>query len=83
MKSFHSRSQHYISASETSALAVAAPRFAVFVVTNGRALQTPVVLGARNGNTAWIGSGISTGQQVIAYPPATVRDGFRVAARKP
>ena len=70
-------------ASETSGLAVAAPRFAVFVVTNGRALQTPVVLGARNGNAAWIGSGITTGQQVIAYPPATVRDGLRVAAHKP
>ena len=74
-------------ASETSGLAVAAPRFAVFVVTNGRAVQTPVVLGARNDNAAWIdgglNTGITTGQQVIAYPPATVRDGLRVAARKP
>ena len=69
--------------SGTSGLAVAAPRFAVFVVANGRAVQTPVMLGARNGNAAWISSGITTGQQVIAYPPATVRDGLRVAARKP
>ena len=53
------------------------------MVANGRAVQTPVVLGARNGNAAWISSGITTGQQVIAYPPATVRDGLRVAARKP
>ena len=28
-------------------------------------------------------SGLTTGQQVIVYPPATVRDGQRVAARKP
>ena len=59
------------------------PRHAVFVVEEGRARQTAVVLGARNGNTAWIHSGIATGQQVIAYPPATIRDGLRVAARKP
>lgn len=59
------------------------PRHAVFVVDEGRARQTAVVLGARNGNVAWIHSGIATGQQVIAYPPATVRDGLRVAARKP
>ena len=58
-------------------------RFAVFVVNEGRARQTAVELGARNGNAAWIRSGITTDQQVIAYPPATVRDGLRVAARKP
>lgn len=58
-------------------------RHAVFVVDEGRARQTAVVLGARNGNAAWMHSGIATGQQVIAYPPATVRDGLRVAARKP
>ena len=56
---------------------------AVFVADGGRARQTAVVLGARNGSVAWIRSGITTGQQVIAYPPATVRDGLRVAARKP
>ena len=58
-------------------------RHAVFVVEKGRARQTAVVLSARNGNAAWIHSGIATGQQVIAYPPDTVRDGLRVAARKP
>jgi HlyD family secretion protein len=67
-----------------SSAATAAPaRFAVFVVNDGRARQTAVELGARNGSTAWIRSGITTDQQVIAYPPATVRDGLRVAARKP
>jgi HlyD family secretion protein len=67
-----------------SSAATAAPaRFAVFVVNDGRARQTAVELGARNGSTAWIRSGITTDQQVIAYPLATVRDGLRVAARKP
>ena len=65
------------------ARATAPTRFAVFVADNGRARQTIVELGARNGSAAWIRSGISTGQQVIAYPPASVRDGLRVAALKP
>ena len=68
---------------DSTARAGLAPRFAVFVVDKGRARQTPVVLGARNGSAAWISSGVTTGQQVIAYPPATVHDGLRVAARKP
>ena len=57
-------------------------RFAVFVVDGGRARLVPVVLAARNGSAAWIRSGLATGQQVIVYPPAAVRDGVRIAARK-
>ena len=67
----------------TTGAAKAATRFAVFVADGGRARQTTVELGARNGNAAWIRGGIATGQQVIAYPPANVREGLRVAARKP
>ena len=59
-----------------------APRFAVFVAEAGRAKQVPVVLAARNSSAAWIKSGLATGQQVIVYPPAMVRAGVRVAARK-
>ena len=59
-----------------------AARFAVFVADDGRARQTTVTLGARNGSAAWIRSGLAPGQQVIVYPPATVRDGVRVKARK-
>ena len=59
-----------------------APRFAVFLSDGGRARQVRVVLGARNGSAAWIRSGLVPGQQVIVYPPATVRDGVRVTARK-
>ena len=55
---------------------------AVFVVDGGRARQVPVQLGARNGAMAWIRSGLAPGTLVIVYPPATVRDGVKVAARK-
>jgi HlyD family secretion protein len=60
----------------------AAPRFAVFLSDGGRARLVSVELAARNGSAAWIRSGLTTGQQVIVYPPAAVRDGARVAARK-
>ncbi len=71
------------SSASTAPQAPQPTRFAVFALSEGRARQTPVELGARNGTAAWIRSGVSTGQQVIAYPPATVRDGLRVTARKP
>ena len=70
-------------ARETTGLPRASTQYAVFVAEGGRARQTAVELGARNGNSAWIHSGVTAGQQVIAYPPATVRDGLRVVARKP
>jgi HlyD family secretion protein len=59
-----------------------ATQFAVFVTDGGRARQVPVVLAARNGSAAWVRSGVAPGQQVIVYPPAAVRDGVRVSARK-
>jgi HlyD family secretion protein len=58
-------------------------RFGVFVADGGRARQVAVQLGARNGSAAWIRSGLTPGQQVIMYPPATVKDNQRVAERKP
>ena len=59
-----------------------ATRFAVFVADAGRARQVPVLLGARNASAAWVRGGLTPGQQVIVYPPATVRDGIKVKARK-
>jgi HlyD family secretion protein len=59
------------------------PRFAAFVADSGRARQVAVQLGARNSSAAWIRSGLAPGQQVIVYPPATVKDGQPIAARKP
>jgi HlyD family secretion protein len=59
-----------------------AARHAVFVAEQGRARQVAVTLGGRNGSVAWIHAGLTPGQQVIVYPPAAVRDGVRIAARK-
>jgi HlyD family secretion protein len=59
-----------------------AARHAVFVAEQGRARQVAVTLGGRNGSVAWIRAGLTPGQQVIVYPPAAVRDGVRIAARK-
>jgi HlyD family secretion protein len=55
---------------------------AVFVVEGGRARLVPVTLGARNGQEAWIESGVAPGAQVIVYPPAATRDGLRVKPRQ-
>lgn len=55
----------------------------VFVVDGGRARLTVVEVGARNGSLAWIRSGLSPGQAVIAYPPPAVAEGVRVRSRRP
>ncbi len=55
---------------------------AAFVVEGGRAKLTPVTLAGRNGQSAWITQGLTPGAKVIVYPPAAVRDGVRVKARK-
>ncbi len=56
-------------------------RAAVFVFDRGRARLTPVKVAARNGSLAWVREGLAPGAKVIVYPPATVADGTRVAAR--
>jgi HlyD family secretion protein len=71
------------SADKAGGRPTAATRFAVFLSDGGRARQVPVELGARNGSVAWIRSGLTPGQRVIVYPPATVKDSRRVAERKP
>jgi hypothetical protein len=47
-----------------------------------RAKLTPPALQARNGSADWIGKGLSAGAKVLIHPPAAVRDGVRVKARK-
>lgn len=54
----------------------------VYVVQDGKAKLQPVELGGRNGNEAWIRSGLQAGQAVIVYPPPAVADGKRVEARR-
>jgi HlyD family secretion protein len=56
---------------------------AVYRVADGRARLQPVELGGRNGNEAWIRSGLEPGQTVILYPPPSVVDGQRVQLRRP
>lgn len=55
---------------------------AVLVVEGGRAWLRPVQLGGRNGSSAWLTGGLQAGEQVIVYPPATVKDGSRVTRRE-
>ncbi|HWS28031.1 MAG TPA: HlyD family efflux transporter periplasmic adaptor subunit [Xanthomonadales bacterium] len=53
----------------------------VFMVRDGLAQRVPVVVGARNGEQAWIKSGLKAGDKVIIYPGNTVDDGVRVKPR--
>lgn len=60
---------------------------AVFVVEAaqgeaGRARLRSVEVGGRNGEEAWIVSGLRAGERVIVYPGDAVEDGARVQARK-
>jgi HlyD family secretion protein len=57
--------------------------YAAFIVRAGRAILTPIDVQARNGELAWIRTGIALGEQVIVYPSAAVKDGVRVVARTP
>jgi HlyD family secretion protein len=55
----------------------------VFIVHDGRARLRMVDVEARNGQHAWLRRGLQPGDAVIVYPPPEVRDGVRVALRKP
>lgn len=57
--------------------------FAVYRLDEGRARLQPVDVAGRNGSMAWVEAGLVSQQQVILYPPATVRDGARVEVRRP
>jgi HlyD family secretion protein len=50
--------------------------------TNGRARLTTVDIAARGGGLGWVKSGLLPGARVIVYPPATLKDGAKVVARK-
>jgi HlyD family secretion protein len=55
---------------------------AVFVVdADRRARLRPVAVGGRNGEDAWIVSGLRAGDRLIVYPGDAVEDGARVEAR--
>lgn len=51
---------------------------ALFVAREGRAVLQEVEVIARNGRQAWIKTELAPGTEVVAYPPATLKDGDRV-----
>lgn len=58
-------------------------RHAVFVVDGDHARLHGVQLRARNGQQAWLETPLREGTVLVAYPPATLRDGDRVQPLRP
>jgi RND family efflux transporter MFP subunit len=58
-------------------------RSLVFRLTDGRAQATPVTTGAVLGDQVEIAAGVQPGEQVVARPPAKLRDGARVKTAQP
>jgi len=56
---------------------------AVFVLDGRRARLQQVTLAGRNGQHAWVGTGLAPGREVIVYPPPAVADGKTVRVRTP
>ena len=56
---------------------------AVFVVDGGRARLQPVQLQGRNGQQAWLRTELPADTVLVAYPPASLREGARVRPIKP
>ena len=55
---------------------------AVFVVLDGHAVRRPVKAGAASSQGVRIEDGLIGGEDLIANPPAELKDGDRVRARK-
>lgn len=55
--------------------------WAVFAVTNGRAVLRPVTVGHRNELEIEIIDGIAAGEAVLRYPNDRISDGVAVVAR--
>ena len=53
----------------------------MFVVDGGRARLVPVTIHRRGERMAEVTEGLVGGEQVIEYPPDTVRDGAAVRPR--
>lgn len=65
----------------TDALLRVGDQWAAFVVQNGRARRTMLVLGQRTDALAEVVKGLTAGQQVVVHPPETLTDNARVALR--
>ncbi len=57
-------------------------RRSVFVVRDGRAVETPVTLGSRLGDYVEVVSGVKAGEKIVAKPTGSVRDGVRIKAEE-
>ena len=55
---------------------------AAFLVDGSHVKQVPVLLRARNARNAWVTEGLKAGERVVVYPPAALKDGARVKARR-
>ncbi|AGA34433.1 efflux transporter, RND family, MFP subunit [Thioalkalivibrio nitratireducens DSM 14787] len=66
----------------TSALFRVDGRWAVFVVTEGRARERSVQPGRRSGMISQIVDGLSPGETVVTHPGDRVRDGVRVQPQR-
>ena len=55
--------------------------WAVFLVREGRAVRQPVRVALRNGVEAAVEEGVRPGEQVVVYPPESLRDGARLRVR--
>jgi HlyD family secretion protein len=65
----------------TNALFREGTRWAVYVVSGGRARRTFVEIGHQTGQEAEVLDGVSEGMTIIVHPGDLVRDGGRVAVR--
>jgi HlyD family secretion protein len=65
----------------TSALVREGARWAVYVVSDGRARRTLVTLGHQTGQEAEVTSGLSEGMKVIVHPGDLIDDGVRITDR--
>ncbi|MBR9842468.1 MAG: HlyD family efflux transporter periplasmic adaptor subunit [Rhodobacteraceae bacterium] len=65
----------------SSALFRHADGWAVFVAQEGRAALTPVSVGENNGFEVQVLDGLSTADEVVLYPSATLADGAHIAPR--
>ena len=66
-----------------SALVASLDGFTVFVVSDGKAQLTPVVVGVRDRGTAEIRSGLESGQQIVVRGTQKLVDGMAVVAAAP
>jgi len=65
----------------TAALVRDGAQWAVFVVSEGRAVQRPVTLGHQNGQEAEVTGGLEAGATVILHPSDAMATGTRVQPR--